>query len=202
MNYDNMVVSAGSVRLGYRLEGSGERGIIMLHGLNAHSGTWKKCLPVLSREGKVVAPSLPPHRGRANSDLADRYADLVSEVCEDAGINGAVVVGNSMGGWVAMRLLSRHRRLVSSLVLEDTAGAREEDVDVVVRARIPVLIIWGREDGVLPVSLGADLHKKLPGSELRVIGGAQHVPHWERPEEFNSAVVGFLRRSPLSAQSP
>ncbi|MDA4112552.1 MAG: alpha/beta hydrolase [Thaumarchaeota archaeon] len=195
MNYDNRSISFGSVHLGYRVEGEGARKIVLLHGLNSHSGTWRKNISALARDSTVVAPSLPPNRsGEATSELAGLYADHVSAVCADAGIEGAAVVGNSMGGWVAMRLLSVHRELVSRVVLEDTAGSGSDDVRVLEASAIPVLIVWGGSDLLLPVSAGLELHSRLSGSELRVIPNAGHVPHWETPEEFNGAVGTFLRQ--------
>jgi pimeloyl-ACP methyl ester carboxylesterase len=92
-----------------------------------------------------------------------------------------------------MRLLSVHRELVSRVVLEDTAGSGSDDVQALEASAIPVLIVWGGSDRLLPVGAGRELHSRLPGSELRVIPSAGHVPHWETPEEFNSAVGAFLR---------
>jgi pimeloyl-ACP methyl ester carboxylesterase len=99
-----------------------------------------------------------------------------------------------MGGWVAMRLLSKHRGLVSRVVLEDTAGSDSADVGTLERSQIPVLIVWGESDGVLPVSSATELHSRLPRSELRVIAGAGHVPHWETPEAFIGVLGEFLGR--------
>ena len=191
--YDNRSVSLGSTSLGYRIGGEGERRLVLLHGLNSHSGTWRKCFDRLARDATVVAPSLPPSSGSGTSELADRYADQVLAVCEDAGIGRAAFVGSSMGGWVAMRLVSRQGRLVSRLVLEDTAGGASADADAVERSGRPVLIVWGESDPVLTLASGRTLHSKLTRSELRVIPGAGHVPHWEAPDEFLMAVDGFLR---------
>ena len=63
MIYDNRSVSVGSASIGYRIEGEGARKILLLHGLNSHSGTWRKNISALARDATVVAPSLPPHRG-------------------------------------------------------------------------------------------------------------------------------------------
>ncbi len=193
MNYDNGSVVIGSTGLSYRMEGAGGEKIILIHGLNSHSGTWRKCLPVLARHAAVVAPSMPSHHGKASSELADRYAELVSILCARIGIKRAAVIGNSMGGWVAMRLVSRHRNLISRIVLEDTAGAESEDVGAVERSGIPVLILWGESDNVLPIKIGRELHSKLSRSALSVLPDAGHVPHWERPDEFARVVEGFLR---------
>jgi pimeloyl-ACP methyl ester carboxylesterase len=193
LNYDNRSVSVGSVHLGYRIEGDGTRKMLLLHGLNSHSGTWRKNISALAQDATVVAPSLPPNKGEGTSELAGLYADQVSAVCADVGIEGAEVVGNSMGGWVAMRLLSVHRELVSRIVLEDAAGTESSDVQALEAAQVPVLIVWGESDELLPVSAGRELHSRLPGSELHIIPNAGHVPHWETPEEFNSIVGTFLR---------
>ena len=194
MNYDNRSVSLGPLELGYRIEGEGPLKVLLLHGLRSHSGTWRRIIPGLSRDTTVVAPSLPSRTGDATSELAELYAEQVSAVCAHAGVSRAVAVGNSMGGWVAMRLLSKHRGLVSRVVLEDTAGSDSADVGTLERSQIPVLIVWGESDGVLPVSSATELHSRLPRSELRVIAGAGHVPHWETPEAFIGVLGEFLGR--------
>ncbi|MGA2664592.1 MAG: alpha/beta hydrolase [Nitrososphaerales archaeon] len=205
MNYDNRALAIGPLRMGYRVEGAGGPWVVLLHGLRSHSGTWRKLFPVLSGSFRVVAPSLPaPPPGGATSELADGYAELVRAVCAEARVERACIVGNSMGGWVAMRLVSRHPGLVSGVVLEDSAGTGSEDVEAVARARVPALIVWGASDQVLSPNLGSELHSRLPGSELRVLAGAGHVPHWETPEAFDGLVAEFLRRNlggPVSALS-
>jgi pimeloyl-ACP methyl ester carboxylesterase len=193
LNYDNRSLAIGSNSLTYRVEGDGELKIILLHGLNSHSGTWRKCLPKLALRAKVVAPSLPPHKGKASSELAGRYAELVSALCEKAGIESAVVIGNSMGGWVAMRLASVDRNLVSRIVLEDSAGVESEDVAAVEKAGIPILIVWGESDAVLTLGTGKKLHSRLSKSGMSVLPGAGHVPHWERPDEFVRVIEDFVR---------
>jgi pimeloyl-ACP methyl ester carboxylesterase len=194
LNYDNRSVSIGPLELGYRIEGEGPLTVLLLHGLRSHSGTWRRIIPGLSKDATVVAPSLPSRMGDATPELAELYTLQVSAVCADSGVSRAVVVGNSMGGWVAMRLLTKHRNLVSAVVLEDTAGSGSEEARALERSRIPVLILWGESDTVLPVSLGRELHSRLSRSELRVIRGAGHVPHWETPEAFSGVLREFLGR--------
>jgi len=194
LRYDNRSVTCGPREIGYRIEGEGASKVVLLHGLNSHSGTWRKTFPRISLEATVVAPSLPGNLGKATSELAELYSDQVSAVCADAGVSGAVVVGNSMGGWVAMRLVSKHRSLVSRIVLEDTAGTGSEDELALESAQIPALIVWGGTDGVFPVGMGREIHSRLSKSELHVVAGAGHVPHWEAPDEFNRVLGEFLRR--------
>ncbi|MFM9368839.1 alpha/beta fold hydrolase [Streptomyces sp. Da 82-17] len=60
------------------------------------------------------------------------------------------------------------------------------------RTTVPTLLVVGAEDAYTPVSEAEALHAALPHSTLRVIEGAAHMPNLERPQEFNSAVRGFL----------
>ena len=192
MNYDNGSIDIASKELGYRLEGSGDRHVVLLHGLNSHSGTWRKTFPALVSRFSVLAPSLPTHSGTVSAELIGRYSEQVLEMCERLWIRRAAVVGSSIGGWVGMHLAASRKLLVERLVLEDTAGSASDDVKGVDSLSIPTLIVWGTEDEVIPLSKGRSLHSALGGSELRTITGAQHVPHWEQPDEFNRLLQDFL----------
>ncbi len=61
-------------------------------------------------------------------------------------------------------------------------------------AGLPTLLVWGREDAVLPLEQSGRLLRLLPGAEFLCIEGAGHVPHWEKPEVVNAALLGFLGR--------
>ena len=63
--------------------------------------------------------SSPPGHAPAT---AMRFADVVQELIEEAAPQGAIVVGNSVGGFAAARLAIRRPELVTGLVLIDTGG--------------------------------------------------------------------------------
>ena len=48
----------------------------------------------------------------------------------------------------------------------------------------PVTLVWGADDGVVPLSYGQAMKELIPGSQLRVIDGAAHIPHLQQPERF------------------
>lgn len=56
----------------------------------------------------------------------------------------------------------------------------------------PTLIVWGREDKLIPLSFGERFHQEIKGSQLRIIDNCGHMPHVECPEKFNAALVQFL----------
>ena len=59
------------------------------------------------------------------------------------------------------------------------------------RYRGPVLVVWGREDAVLPIRHLADAKSVFPQAEVRVIERCGHLPHVEKMEEFCDLVVRF-----------
>ena len=126
------------------------------------------------------------------SEDIEIYAGHVSALLSSQGVEKATIVGNSMGGWVAMRLVSKDRDLASRIVLEDTAGVGSEDVRHLGESDTPVLIVWGGADEITPVAQAHALHTDLAGSRLEIFDGVGHVPHWEAPDAFNELVGRFV----------
>jgi pimeloyl-ACP methyl ester carboxylesterase len=59
-------------------------------------------------------------------------------------------------------------------------------------ARMPTLVIWGRQDRLIPVAYAPLLKAELPQAELVVLEGCGHVVIADCPEAFDSAFVAFL----------
>ena len=58
--------------------------------------------------------------------------------------------------------------------------------------RLPTLIIWGREDSIVPLSAGELYHSSIPGSKLVVIDKCGHRPEVEHPDRVVEVVSEFL----------
>lgn len=58
----------------------------------------------------------------------------------------------------------------------------------------PVLIIWGREDRVLPLDASLVLLKALPNAQLHVFPRCGHWVQWEKADAFNELVANFFDR--------
>ena len=57
----------------------------------------------------------------------------------------------------------------------------------------PVLLVWGREDGLTPLAReGEKFKREIPGAQLVVFDQCGHVPQVEKAAEFNAAVLKFL----------
>jgi pimeloyl-ACP methyl ester carboxylesterase len=74
--------------------------------------TWELVLPVLERRHDVLAPTLPGHAGApplAGEVTSAAVLDAVERAMDEAGFGTAHIVGNSLGGYVALRLAERGR---------------------------------------------------------------------------------------------
>ena len=60
--------------------------------------------------------------------------------------------------------------------------------------KVPVCLIWGRDDKITPPEVAFEFHQLLPDSELNWIDKCGHAPMMERPVEFNAHLKKFLDR--------
>jgi len=104
--------------------------LVCLHGFTDTWRTWELVLPGLERHHEVLAPTLlghaggPPLDGGVNDAL---LCDAVERAMDDAGFSTAHVVGNSLGGYVALQLAARGR--AESVVALAPAGGWAEGDD-------------------------------------------------------------------------
>ena len=69
---------------------------------------------------------------------------------------------------------------------------RDHWVAQAARYRGPVLVVWGREDAVLPISHLADSKAVFPQAEVRIVERCGHLPMIERTDEFLAAFLPFV----------
>jgi pimeloyl-ACP methyl ester carboxylesterase len=108
------VVSNGPSAIRHRA-GKGEP-LLLLHGFTASADAWTPILPALERHHDTIAvtfhghsggPPIPPGFAHTMSDSAD----LAEKELDAAGIRKVHLVGNSLGGWLAIELARRGRAL-------------------------------------------------------------------------------------------
>ena len=86
--------------------------LVCLHGFTDTWRTWELVLPELERHHDVLAPTLvghaggPPLEGEVTRTL---LADAIERAMDDAGFETAHIVGNSLGGYLALQLAARGR---------------------------------------------------------------------------------------------
>jgi len=105
----------------------GAPAIVFLHGTRLTGSFWAAQQAALGAEFLTIAPDLPAHGARADQPFTlDGAADAVAAAIRTLAPDGrAIVVGLSLGGYVAMTLAAREPDLVSGLVV---SGASAEPV--------------------------------------------------------------------------
>jgi len=250
---------------------AGERGetVVYVHGFLSSSAVWRKILTTASAGRPAIAVDLP---GSGFSDRPWPYDYTVGaqalhfwRYLDARQIRRVVLVGNSLGGAVAliaaaarpdrvaglvlvdapspraaipwqfrvmrapvsgeiemellcrpvMELALRHRvyanaeRVTSETVsawwdpvpvpgtrraaLAAIRSSRRGYEDVASRITAPTLVLWGKEDRMLPLSAGVSLAQEIPGARFVALPGAGHVPQEETPEAFAGTFAEFLR---------
>ncbi len=120
------VVEILGQRIHYHEAGSGEN-VILLHGLGASSEIWGANIPDLSAHYHVVVPDQigfgisdkPPIEYKIQTWV--EFLDLFMRALN---IPKATVVGNSLGGWIAVDFACQHPDKVDHLIIADSAGWR------------------------------------------------------------------------------
>ncbi|MDQ1568260.1 MAG: hypothetical protein QOF96_3140 [Actinomycetota bacterium] len=110
---------------GFHAGGSGTP-VVLLHGVTATWRVWSPVIPFLEERHTVFAPTLPGHCGGA-ALAPDRpvtvaaVVDTLAAELDRRQIDRAHLVGNSLGGWLALELARRGR--ARSVVVFGSAGA-------------------------------------------------------------------------------
>ncbi len=110
------------MRLHY-LEAGGGPGVLILHGLFGQARNWAAVAKGLAGDYRLVSVDLPNH-GRSPWTGDVSYPSVAANVAEfmtGHGLEGAAVVGHSMGGKAAMALALARPDLVGGLVVVDIA---------------------------------------------------------------------------------
>jgi pimeloyl-ACP methyl ester carboxylesterase len=88
--------------------------LVLIHGLSSGGFAWQPVLADLARNHDVVVLELPGHLDGVALDDADGFTvealvDHCRRELDARGIDRAHLVGNSLGGWIALRLAAEHR---------------------------------------------------------------------------------------------
>ncbi|HLM83442.1 MAG TPA: alpha/beta fold hydrolase [Terriglobales bacterium] len=244
--------------------------LVLLHGAGDQAGTWNKVAPELKRHFQLLIPDLAGH---GESDPAAGVLSLrtllaaLEQVLDATPWRDAplVLVGNSLGAWIAMLYTHKYPHRVTRVILIDGGpikGASEigimpkdreearraldavldpstprrpnfvlddlvrvsntgpisrllaagvEDMskylldDKLASFQLPVDLIWGASDRLVPLDYAKKLQSQLSHCTLTVIERCGHGPQLERPRELTRVLLQILAsdspRAPATAQS-
>ncbi len=93
-------------------------------------------------------------------------------------------------------LADSHRRAAFLATLRAVVGTEGQRVGAADRLYladgIPVLIIWGEHDPIIPSSHGEHANQAIPDSRLEIFDGVGHLPQLESPGRFVAVIERFL----------
>jgi pimeloyl-ACP methyl ester carboxylesterase len=267
-------VRVGDIRTRYRTAGEGEPAILLIHGLGASLESWDGNLEALAEGHRTAALDLVWF-GKSDKPAREvtraYFADFIAGFMDAIGVSSAVLVGNSMGGMIAVMTALQYPDRVAGLVLVSSAGfgrelawwlrlrstlplgqivrpsmnlyrnavrqlvydpsivndelvqvflemAREpgaseanrrvlrtgvdwrgvkpivlDEIRDAARAiHAPTLIIWGRQDRVVPVAHAEIARQHIPHARLHIFDRCGHAPMIEKADEFNRLVSEFV----------
>lgn len=168
--------------------------VLLLHGGRYSSETWRRLgtLELLARKGyRAVALDLPGFGASGPTDLA-RDEFLASLLPLLAG-GPVVVVSPSMSGTWSLPLVIKRPAYVAGLVA--VAPAAIDDYQERLRgSQVPALLVWGKDDDVIPLAQADLLAAALPKSRKVVLSGAGHACYLDRPDDFHRELLAFLRQ--------
>lgn len=233
--------------------------VILLHGVGAVKEVWMASFGALAPKYHVFTIDQIGF-GHSDKPLLEyeiaTFVDFLQGFMQAQNISKATLVGNSLGGWIALDFTVQHPGMVDKLVLVDSAGlpwmqtpkvdlnasslsgmravlesvfydkkivtdqsvlqiftdhVRNNDAYTIQRTlagfstpqfedtklasiHAPTLVVWGRQDELIPVASGEKLRDGIAGAKLVVFEQCGHVPQIEKPAEFNHALLDFLGR--------
>ncbi len=109
--------------------------------------------------------------------------------------------GAALPGFVLDDVLRRLRTCPLRRVLA-TDWARHHVDDRLQEWALPVDLIWGEADGVLPLAYARRLEAALPGATLHVVAGAAHIPHRDASPAFLTTLERVLASPPRVTRLP
>ncbi len=174
--------------------------LLLIHGMAGTCVNWEAVIEPLAIHHTVIAPDFPGHGASAPGggdyalgSLASGLRDLmlalghelgpdVSPILRAAALPGAELFISATAG-VGSRVGSVVGRGLGLVGLRPNADLAET---------LPLLIVWGEKDPIIPVAHAHEAHAQLPGSRLEIFEDAGHVPQLERPGRFIAVLERFI----------
>jgi pimeloyl-ACP methyl ester carboxylesterase len=213
------MVDADGIRLRYVAIGEGPT-LVLLHTLRTQLDMFQKILPALAARFRVIALDLPGHgwsdMPEARYD-ADYFVDGVGKALDRLQVRDAVIIGESIGGSIALLLAARRHPAVRGVVAinpYDYAGGRGIRRSSVLAnlifglLTVPILgptvnrlrslpvvtaILRGgvRRRGAIPDDLAREIHlvANRPGQARAIAALVRHWGTWETARAEYAAIA-------------
>jgi len=113
------------------------------------------------------------------------------------GLRPSADIAEVARGYASLEDAGRRAAFLDTLrAVVGTRGQRVDASDRLYLAEaVPVLIVWGARDSIIPARHGEDAVRAIPGSRLELFEDAGHLPQLEAPGRFIAVLERFLRET-------
>jgi len=128
MSLEEHFVSIDGIRIRYLVEGSGPA-VVLLHAAGESARDWQWMIPRLAGRFRLYAPDLPGYTdgsGNGVSYTTTAFAGIMTKLIRELDISCPTLIGNSLGGLVALRMAMSDSLQVPALVMVGSAGLGKE----------------------------------------------------------------------------
>jgi len=130
----------------------------------------------------------------ATAGTGQKIGALIGRGLSAVGVKPAPDLAEVARGYASLSEPRRRKAFLATLrAVVGAEGQRVSASDRLYLAEeVPVLIVWGARDPIIPVGHGEEAHRALPGSRLEVFDDAGHLPQLEQPGHFIAVLERFL----------
>lgn len=146
---EEIFIMAGDCATRVRYTTKGDCAIVLLHGYLESLDIWDEFAKLLAPHARVVAFDLPGHgisEVKGEIHTMAFLADVIYAGMRRLGIDKALIVGHSMGGYVALELLRRHPEVMTGIVLFHSSPNPDTEEKKNNRLREIELILGGKKE--------------------------------------------------------
>jgi 2-hydroxymuconate-semialdehyde hydrolase/2-hydroxy-6-oxo-octa-2,4-dienoate hydrolase len=145
-----------------------------------------KRMVLMGSTGLPLKPS--PELGllRGYKPSREKMREMVKAFCFDP----SIVTEEVVEARYQMSLLPGAQEAYEGFMSRSSEMAMEEKLPSI---KTPALLIWGRQDKIVPLELGEKMVRLLPNARLEVIDRCGHWVQVEQSDTFNRLVIGFLK---------
>jgi abhydrolase domain-containing protein 6 len=190
------------------LEGGPAGGIplVLVHGFGGDKDNWAMIAPHLTARHHVIIPDLVGFGDNARADHADY--DIAAQTgrligfLDALGITQCHLVGNSMGGWIALQAALDHRERLATLTLVNNAGVRgavQSELEQMPRDGVSPLVPTDARD--LKRLMGFIAHKpRFIPSRFLDVAFAERAPYLGLLDRIFWTIADEIETRPLNAR--
>src|SRR5216683_3121016 len=184
--------------------------LVLVHGLgSSKDGDWGRVVAPLSKKYRVIAMDQVGF-GRSDKPLIDykiqTYVDFLNEFLHVLKVEKASFMRKLLEAvfydtsWVTDEVLqksfadklARHDGYTVRAILSNPSLASERLDDRLAQIHVPTLVVWGKQDTLLPITSGERYAAGIAGAKLVSFDQCGHVPPVEKTSVFVPVVEAFL----------